>query len=157
MKKEILEVILMKTLEKISFFIDDCIEYIVDAIFIADETRYGISLTVFAVCMVAIVVLAIIDRLRSGFTEKGITIGVLLLDWAIAVTSVMMCNFIFALIFTVIATIFMPRFEKNTVNEYLKKEVKTTPKKYLIYAVTSLVSFITALGILKFVLHTGPV
>lgn len=147
----------MKTLEKISFFIDDCIEYIVDAIFIADETRYGISLTVFAVCMVAIVVLAIIDRLRSGFTEKGITIGVLLLDWAIAVTSVMMCNFIFALIFTVIATIFMPRFEKNTVNEYLKKEVKTTPKKYLIYAVTSLVSFITALGILKFVLHTEPV
>lgn len=141
----------MKTLEKISFFIDDCIEYIVDAIFIADETRYGISLTVFAVCMVAIVVLAIIDRLRSGFTEKGITIGVLLLDWAISLTSVMMCNFIFALIFTVIATIFMPRFEKNTVNEYLKKEVKTTPKKYLIYAVTSLVSFITALVVLKFI------
>lgn len=141
----------MKTLEKISFFIDDCIEYIVDAIFIADETRYGISLTVFAVCMVAIVVLAIIDRLRSGFTEKGITIGVLLLDWAISLTSVMMCNFIFALIFTVIATIFMPRFEKNTVNEYLKKEVKTTPKKYLLYAVTSLVSFITALVILKLI------
>ena len=143
--------ILMKTLEKISFFIDDCIEYIVDAVFIADETRYGISLTVFAVCMVAIIVLAIIDRLRSGFTEKGITIGVLLLDWAISVTSVMMCNFIFALIFTVIATIFMPRFEKNTVNEYLKKEVKTTPKKYLLYAVTSLISFITALGILKLI------
>ena len=141
----------MKTLEKISFFIDDCIEYIVDAVFIADETRYGISLTVFAVCMVAIVVLAIIDRLRSGFTEKGITIGVVLLDGAISLTSVMMCNFIFALIFTVIATIFMPRFEKNTVNEYLKKEVKTTPKKYLIYAVTSLISFITALGILKLI------
>lgn len=141
----------MKTLEKISFFIDDCIEYIVDAIFIADQTRYGISLTVFAVCMVAIVVLAIIDRLRSGFTEKGITIGVLLLDWAISVTSVMMCNFIFALIFTVIATIFMPRFEKNTVNEYLKKEVKTTPKKYLIYAVTSLVSFIIGLVVLKLI------
>lgn len=141
----------MKTLEKISFFIDDCIEYIVDAIFIADETRYGISLTVFAVCMVAIVVLAIIDRLRSGFTEKGITIGVLLLDWAISLTSVMMCNFIFALIFTVIATIFMPRFEKNTVNEYLKKEVKTTPKKYLIYAVTSLVSFIIGLVVLKLI------
>lgn len=141
----------MKTLEKISFFIDDCIEYIVDAIFIADQTRYGISLTVFAVCMVAIVVLAIIDRLRSGFTEKGITIGVLLLDWAISLTSVMMCNFIFALIFTVIATIFMPRFEKNTVNEYLKKGVKTTPKKYLLYAVTSLVSFITALVLLKFI------
>lgn len=118
----------MKTLEKISFFIDDCIEYIVDAVFIADETRYGISLTVFAVCMVAIIVLAIIDRLRSDFTEKGITIGVVLLDGAISLTSVMMCNFIFALIFTVIATIFMPRFEKNTVNEYLKKEVKTTPK-----------------------------
>lgn len=142
----------MKTLEKISFFIDDCIEYIVDAVFIADETRYGISLTVFAVCMVAIVVLAIIDRLHSGFTEKGITIGVLLLDWAISVTSVMMCNFIFALIFTVIATIFMPRFEKNTVNEYLKKEVKTTPKKYLIYAVASLVSFITGLVVLKLIL-----
>lgn len=141
----------MKTLEKISFLIDDCIEYIVDAIFIADETRYGISLTVFAVCMVAIVVLAIIDRLRSGFTEKGITIGVVLLDGAISLTSVMMCNFIFALIFTVIATIFMPRFEKNTVNEYLKKEVKTTPKKYLIYAVASLVSFITALVILKLI------
>lgn len=47
--------------------------------------------------------------------------------------------------------------KRITVNEYLKKEVKTTPKKYLIYAVTSLVSFITALGILKFVLHTGPV
>ena len=141
----------MKTLEKISFFIDDCIEYIVDAIFIADETRYGISLTVFAVCMVAIVVLAIIDRLRSGFTEKGITIGVLLLDGAISLTSVTMCNFIFALIFTVIATIFMPRFEKNTVNEYLKKEVKTTPKKYLIYAVTSLVSFIIGLVVLKLI------
>lgn len=141
----------MKTLEKISFFIDDCIEYIVDAVFIADETRYGISLTVFAVCMVAIVVLAIIDRLRSGFTKKGITIGVLLLDWAISLTSVMMCNFIFALIFTVIATIFMPRFEKNTVNEYLKKEVKTTPKKYLIYAVTSLVSFIIGLVVLKLI------
>lgn len=141
----------MKTLEKISFFIDDCIEYIVDAIFIADQTRYGISLTVFAVCMVAIVVLAIIDRLRSGFTEKGITIGVVLLDWAISLTSVMMCNFIFALIFTVIATIFMPRFEKNTVNEYLKKEVKTTPKKYLIYAVTSLVSFIIGLVVLKLI------
>lgn len=141
----------MKTLEKISFFIDDCIEYIVDAIFIADETRYGISLTVFAVCMVAIVVLAIIDRLRSGFTEKGITIGVVLLDGAISLTSVMMCNFIFALIFTLIATIFMPRFEKNTVNEYLKKEVKTTPKKYLIYAVTSLISFITALVVLKLI------
>lgn len=141
----------MKTLEKISFFIDDCIEYIVDAVFIADETRYGISLTVFAVCMVAIVVLAIIDRLRSGFTEKGITIGVLLLDWAISVTSVMMCNFIFALIFTLIATVFMPRFEKNTVNEYLKKEVKITPKKYLIYAVTSLISFITALVVLKLI------
>lgn len=141
----------MKTLEKISFLIDDCIEYIVDAIFIADETRYGISLTVFAVCMVAIVVLAIIDRLRSGFTEKGITIGVVLLDGAISLTSVMMCNFIFALIFTVIATIFMPRFEKNTVNEYLKKEVKTTPKKYLIYAVTSLVSFIIGLVVLKLI------
>ena len=141
----------MKTLEKISFFIDDCIEYIVDAIFIADQTRYGISLTVFAVCMVAIVVLAIIDRLRSGFTEKGITIGVVLLDGAISLTSVMMCNFIFALIFTVIATIFMPRFEKNTVNEYLKKEVKTTPKKYLIYAGTSLVSFIIGLVVLKLI------
>ena len=141
----------MKTLEKISFFIDDCIEYIVDAIFIADETRYGISLTVFAVCMVAIVVLAIIDRLRSGFTEKGITIGVVLLDGAISLTSVMMCNFIFALIFTVIATIFMPRFEKNTVNEYLKKKVKTTPKKYLLYAVTSLVSFIIGLVVLKLI------
>lgn len=141
----------MKTLEKISFFIDDCIEYIVDAIFIADQTRYGISLTVFAVCMVAIVVLAIIDRLRSGFTEKGITIGVVLLDGAISLTSVMMCNFIFALIFTVIATIFMPRFEKNTVNEYLKKEVKTTPKKYLIYAVTSLASFIIGLVVLKLI------
>lgn len=141
----------MKTLEKISFFIDDCIEYIVDAIFIADQTRYAISLTVFAVCMVAIVVLAIIDRLRSDFTEKGITIGVVLLDWAISVTSVMMCNFIFALIFTVIATIFMPRFEKNTVNEYLKKEVKTTPKKYLLYAVTSLISFIIGLVVLKLI------
>lgn len=141
----------MKTLEKISFLIDDCIEYIVDAIFIADEIRYGISLTVFAVCMVAIVVLAIIDRLRSGFTEKGITIGVVLLDGAISLTSVMMCNFIFALIFTVIATIFMPRFEKNTVNEYLKKEVKTTPKKCLIYAVTSLVSFIIGLVVLKLI------
>lgn len=141
----------MKTLEKISFFIDDCIEYIVDAVFIADETRYGISLTVFAVCMVAIIVLAIIDRLRSGFTEKGITIGVVLLDGAISLTSVMMCNFIFALIFTVIATIFMPRFEKNTVNEYLKKEVKTTPKKYLLYAVTSLISFITGLVVLKLI------
>lgn len=141
----------MKTLEKISFFIDDCIEYIVDAVFIADETRYGISLTVFAVCMVAIIVLAIIDRLRSDFTEKGITIGVVLLDGAISLTSVMMCNFIFALIFTVIATIFMPRFEKNTVNEYLKKEVKTTPKKYLIYAVTSLVSFIIGLVVLKLI------
>lgn len=141
----------MKTLEKISFFIDDCIEYIVDAVFIADETRYGISLTVFAVCMVAIIVLAIIDRLRSDFTEKGITIGVVLLDGAISLTSVMMCNFIFALIFTVIATIFMPRFEKNTVNEYLKKEVKTTPKKYLIYAVTSLISFITGLVVLKLI------
>lgn len=147
----------MKTLEKISFLIDDCIEYIVDAIFIADPTRFSLSLTALAVCIIANVVLAIIDHLRSGFTEKGITIGVVLLDWAISVTSVMMCNFIFALIFTVIATIFMPRFEKNTVNEYLKKEVKTIPKKYLLYAVTSLISFITALGILKFVLHTEPV
>ena len=125
--------------------------------FIADPTRFSLSLTALAVCIIANVVLAIIDRLRSDFTEKGITIGVVLLDWAISLTSVMMCNFIFALIFTVIATIFMPRFEKNTVNEYLKKEVKTTPKKYLIYAVTSLISFITALGILKFVLHTEPV
>ena len=140
--------ILMKTLEKISFFIDDCIEYIIDAIFIADPTRFSLSLTALAVCIIANVVLAIIDHLRSGFTE---TIGVVLLDWAISLTSVMMCNFIFALIFTVIATIFMPRFEKNTVNEYLKKEVKTTPKKYLIYAVTSLISFITGLVVLKLI------
>ena len=141
----------MKTLEKISFFIDDCIEYFVDTVFTVDETRYGISLTVMAVFMVAIVVFAIIDRLRSDFTEKGITIGVVLLDGAISFTSVMMCNFVFSLIITVIATIFMPRFEKNTVKEYLKKEVKTTPKKYLLYAAASVVSFITALVVLKFI------
>ena len=60
--------ILMKTLEKISFFIDDCIEYIIDAIFIADPTRFSLSLTALAVCIIANVVLAIIYG--KGYNDR---------------------------------------------------------------------------------------
>lgn len=120
--------------------IDDFIYESISNMFIADEKRYVIAMISFAICIVLNVILAMLSRKNPDFAEKGITLGVLSFDSIIAFTAVMLCNFILAIIITIIVAIIMPTFEKREINSYLKKEIKITPKRYLLYGIVSFLS-----------------
>ena len=118
-------------------------------IFTDSDYMFACSLFFFAICIIGEAMLAYLNKKDIINPRKGIFLGFLLLNITVSLTATILCKLWFAIIISAIATILIPVFEKRKLCEYLNCKFTLSFKKYLIYAIASLLSIFSGIMIIK--------